>query len=79
MRHEGRWYHPQKAPLMMTIIDTEEQIETARGSGSHERRIARRDVAREGDSLQDKCSVVETVKTEFGAKAMGLDLETHNP
>jgi DNA-binding beta-propeller fold protein YncE len=26
----------------------------------------------------DKFSVVETVKTEFGAKTMGLDLKTHN-
>jgi len=26
----------------------------------------------------DKFSVVETVKTEFGAKTMGLDIKTHN-
>ncbi len=26
----------------------------------------------------DKLSVVETVKTEFGAKTMGLDMKTHN-
>jgi hypothetical protein len=26
----------------------------------------------------DKLSVVETVKTEFGAKTMGLDTKTHN-
>jgi hypothetical protein len=26
----------------------------------------------------DKFSVVETVKTEFGAKTMGLDPKTHN-
>jgi hypothetical protein len=26
----------------------------------------------------DKLSVVETVKTEFGAKTMGLDSKTHN-
>jgi hypothetical protein len=26
----------------------------------------------------DKLSVVETIKTEFGAKTMGLDPKTHN-
>jgi hypothetical protein len=26
----------------------------------------------------DKLSMVETVKTEFGAKTMGLDMKTHN-
>jgi hypothetical protein len=30
------------------------------------------------EDTPDKFSVVETVKTEYGAKTMGLDTKTHN-